>query len=233
MRTIRIDIDPRVKLLLFFSSCVFVMSVTALVPNLCLGCFIGLLLAMSGKGKAGICFCIPFALILLAQYVLSDCIQGMPKALFLLVCLLARLLMPVAMAFQLVFQTTTISQFMAAFRKMRVPAVLAIPFAVMFRFIPTLQEEWTGIRQAMSFRGIKVGFARTLRHPASSVEYVLVPLVFSAAAIMDELAAASLARGLDSDHERTCAVEICMKWFDWLFLFITVLFLGFWIYSSL
>jgi energy-coupling factor transport system permease protein len=228
-----ISVDPRVKLSLFFTTCLFVMSVTRPVPNLCLGCFLLLLSLLSGEGRSAFRLFIPFALTLLALYALTDSLHGVPKALFLLLCLLVRLLTPVMMAFRLVFKTTTISQFMAAFQKMRVPAVLAIPFAVMFRFIPTLREEWTGIRQAMAFRGIRLGFPQMVRHPSISLEYVLVPLVFSAVSIMDELAAASLARGLDSDHERICVVDIRMRWTDWLFLAITIAFLLYWIRSSL
>jgi energy-coupling factor transport system permease protein len=205
------------------------MSITQLIPNLLIGSFIFLLLILSGELKFALQMFIPFVLSLAAIYCFALGIQGIPGALFSLLCLLIRMIMPIAMAFQLVFKTTTISQFMAAFQKMRVPAVAAIPFAVMFRFIPTVQEEWHGIRQAMAFRGIKI----SLRHPIMSVEYVLVPLMFSATSIMDELAAASLARGLDSEHDRTCATEVKMKWFDWLFLMIALGFLVIWVKSAL
>jgi energy-coupling factor transport system permease protein len=226
-------IDPRVKLFLFLTSCVFVMSVTQLVPNLCLGCFILLLLILSGEGTSVLYMFVPFMLSLVTPYYFADSIHGMLGALLLALCLLVRLIMPIVMSFRLVFKTTTVSQFLAAFQKMHVPTELAIPFAVMFRFIPTLQEEWNGIRQAMIFRGIKVGFIGVVRHPAISVERVLVPLIFSATSITDELAAASLARGLDSNHKRTCAVEIRMKWFDWLFFATTITFFVIWIKSLL
>jgi len=170
-----------------------------------------------------------FVLSLLIPHFLSVNIGGVAAVLLRLLCFFVRMIIPVAMSFQLVFRTTTMSQFMSAFEKMHVPAVAAIPFAVMFRFIPTVQEEWHGIRQAMAFRGIKVGFTGIIRHPVKSVEYVVVPLIFSATSIMDELAAASLARGLDSEHKRICALEVRMKWFDWVFLMIALAFLILWI----
>ena len=226
-----LGIDPRVKLLLFLVSCVFVMSVTQLIPNLLLGSFILLLLILSGEAKSSLYMFGAFISVLMVTYYLPENIHGVVKALILLACLCIRMLVPIAMAFQLVFKTTTISQFMAAFQKMHFPAVVAIPFAVMFRFIPTVQEEWNGIRQAMAFRGIKVGWIEVFKHPVMSIEYVIVPLMFSATSIMDELAAASLARGLDSEQKRVCALEVKMKWFDWLFLGITVAFFVSWIKS--
>lgn len=222
-------IDPRVKLLVFLVSCVLVMSTTQLIPLLLIGSFILLLLLLSGEVKSALPMMILFVLSLFIPHFLGVNIGGLAAVLLRLLCFFIRIIIPVAMSFQLVFRTTTMSQFMSAFEKMHVPAVAAIPFAVMFRFIPTVQEEWRGIRQAMAFRGIKVGFAGIVRHPVKSVEYIVVPLIFSATSIMDELAAASLARGLDSEHKRICALEVRLKWFDWVFLMLALAFLIYWI----
>ena len=219
-------IYPAVKLMVFLMNCVFVMSNTQLIPNLLIGIFIFLLLVLSGETKNAVYMLVLFVLSLVITNYYAVKIQGVPGALILIFCLLIRIIMPVAMSFNLVFKTTTISQFMSAFKRMKVSSVIAIPFAVMFRFIPTLQEEWNGIRQAMAFRGIKISL---IKHPVISLEYILVPLIFSAASIMDELAAASLARGLDSEQERTCAVEVRMKWYDWLFSAIILAFFINWI----
>ncbi|MFV0528257.1 MAG: energy-coupling factor transporter transmembrane component T [Lachnospiraceae bacterium] len=221
-------IDPRVKLFLFLTICVFVMSVTDLIPNLLIGCFLLFLLMLSGEARSALRMFIPFLLSQFAARYVVESIGGIPAALLLLLCMLLRILIPVFMAFKLVFSTTTMSQFMAAFQKMHVPAVAAIPFAVVFRFIPTAQDEWSGIRQAMAFRGIRVGCIGAVRHPLESIEYILVPLIFSATAIMDERAAASLARGLDSNQKRICAVEVKMKWYDWLFFLISLAFIAYW-----
>ena len=222
-------IDPRVKLLVFLVSCVLVMSTTQLIPLLLIGSFVLLLLILSGEVRSVLPMMILFVLSLLIPHCFSGSIGGLAAVLLRLLCFFIRIIVPVAMSFQLVFRTTTMSQFMSAFEKMHVPAIAAIPFAVMFRFIPTVQEEWHGIRQAMAFRGIKVGFTSMVRHPVRSLEYVVVPLIFSATSIMDELAAASLARGLDSDHKRICALEVKMKWFDWMFLMIALAFLILWL----
>ncbi|MFI3257231.1 MAG: energy-coupling factor transporter transmembrane component T, partial [Spirochaetales bacterium] len=106
--------------------------------------------------------------------------------------------------------------------KLHVPYVVVIPFTVMFRFFPTVQEEWNGIRRAMAFRGIGMGAKGLVLHPVRSAEHILVPLLFSCVAIMDELVAASLARGLDSDKKRTCYFTLKMKFYDYAIILITL-----------
>ena len=74
---------------------------------------------------------------------------------------------------------------------------------MLFRFIPTVQDEWSGVRKAMAFRGISMTPGAIIRHPLLTIEYILVPLLFSSVGVMEELAAASLARGMDSTRKRS------------------------------
>ena len=48
-----------------------------------------------------------------------------------------------------VFATTTVSEFMAAMGRMRIPDWIAIPLSVLFRFFPTLGQEARAINAAM------------------------------------------------------------------------------------
>ena len=126
-------------------------------------------------------------------------------------------------AFYLLIKTTRISQFLAAFQAMKLPVVFVIPFAVMFRFIPTVQEEFIGIRKAMAFRGIQMDFLSILKAPFRTIEYVLVPMLFSGVSVMEEMAAAALARGMDSEVKRTSYEKIKLRPRDYL---VGLLFLG-------
>ena len=117
---------------------------------------------------------------------------------------LARLLLPIIAAALLLIRTTTVSEFIAAFQKMHLPDAFIIPMSVMFRFILTIAEEWHSIRSAMRFRGIGISLKTILLNPVHTVEYTLVPLLMSTAIIANDLAAASLARGLESGVPRSC-----------------------------
>ena len=45
--------------------------------------------------------------------------------------------------------TTTVSEFVAAMERMHVPEKIVIPVSVVFRFFPTVKEEYAAIRDAM------------------------------------------------------------------------------------
>jgi energy-coupling factor transporter transmembrane protein EcfT len=230
MRAI-MSVDPRVKLFLFVITCMFAVSCTKILPNFLLGTFVFLLLILNGKsGFAWKSYGV-FLVALFAAENLHNVLPGMAGVVIMALCVLFRIMVPVIMAFTLVFKTTTMSQFMAAFQKMHVSAKIIIPFAVMFRFIPTVQEEWNSVRKAMAFRGIDLKAGGIIRHPMISIEYVLIPFLFSATSVMEELAAASLARGLDSERERTCLNEVKMTCFDYIFFIIALGFGAIWIMS--
>ena len=78
-----------------------------------------------------------------------------------------------------------------------------MPFAVVFRFFPTVLEEYRSIRDAMRLRG--VGWRSG---PVALVEYRLVPLVAGMVKIGDELSAASVTRGLGGEAVRTSRCRI-------------------------
>ncbi|MDR1442577.1 MAG: energy-coupling factor transporter transmembrane protein EcfT [Bifidobacteriaceae bacterium] len=127
-----------------------------------------------------------------------------------LINLLARFWPVIAMGCY-VLSTTTVSEFIAALRRMRVPTAFTIPFAVVMRFLPTLAQESAGISEALRSRGLRLGVAR----PGAWLEYRLVPLAMRAVAIGDELTAAALTRGLDRDTERTSLARVGFGELDW------------------
>lgn len=115
----------------------------------------------------------------------------------------------IAMASYLV-NTTTVSEFMGAMERMRMPQNLSIPLSVVFRFFPTVSEEYAAISDAMRMRGIRFGG----RKPAKMIEYRIVPLLVSCVKIGDELSAAALTRGLGAPIRRTNVCRIGIKPLD-------------------
>lgn len=221
-----VKFDPRSKLFLFLGVCVLVMHTPDWRFNFCVSTLLILLLYLSGQFKKNR---VKYY-ILLGSYVVEYLLSLMPHsataAILLIVVVLFKMFLPIIMAFQFVYQTTTISEFMAAFTKMKLPAVFIIPFAVMFRFIPTVNEEWTGIRQAMGFRGIGLTYKNVFLRPMQTVEYIIVPLLFSCVNVMDELVAASLARGLDSSKKRTCVAMVQFRLNDIFVVVVTAMLFG-------
>lgn len=75
---------------------------------------------------------------------------------------------------------------------MHITEKIVIPMSVIFRFFPTISEEYQAIPDAMKMQGIRFGG----KNPFLMLEYRLVPLMVSVVKIGDELSAAALTAGL-------------------------------------
>ena len=177
-----------------------------------------LLLTLNRRIKTSAKFTAAFLIMLLLDWTLSLKVSGGFAALFFSLVRLGRLMLPIFMAGILLMKTTSVSEFMLSFERMHLPNKLIIPLSVMFRFIPTISEEWHSIRDAMRFRGIGISVRSVLTKPMMTLEYTMVPLLMSTATISDELAAASLSRGLDADTKRTCIEDIRLRTQDFLLI---------------
>ena len=60
----------------------------------------------------------------------------------------------------------------------------------MFRFFPTIKEEYSAIRDAMRLRNVG-----SWRNPTEMLEYRMVPLLTGLLSIGNELSASALTRG--------------------------------------
>ena len=119
--------------------------------------------------------------------------------------------------------TTTVSEFIAAMERIHLSDKIIIPLSVVFRFFPTIKEEYSYIKDAMRMRGINL-----CGDPVKMLEYRLVPLMISITKIGEELSASALIRGLDSSGKRTNICKIGFKLLDaLLIIYSSLLFLGF------
>ena len=100
--------------------------------------------------------------------------------------------------------STSVSEFIGAMERMHITEKIIIPLSVIFRFFPTIGEEYQAIRDAMKMRNIRFGG----RNPFLMIEYRLIPLMVSVVKISDELSAAALTRGLGAPVRRTNVCEI-------------------------
>ncbi|MFI3202435.1 MAG: energy-coupling factor transporter transmembrane component T [Eubacteriales bacterium] len=220
-----IKLDPRCKLFLFLSICFLVMNTPNSMFTLLVTTYMTVVAIFVGEWKVVKWKYITLFVALIIEQLLILLPQSAATMFLLIVIVLMKLYIPILISFQIVYKTTTISEFMAAFQKMKLPQTFIIPFAVMFRFIPTVQEEWDGIRHAMGFRGIGIHWKTTLKNPLQTVEYIVVPLLFSCVNVMDELVAASLARGLDSSKKRTCVAKVQLRALDYMVILCMVAFI--------
>lgn len=118
-------------------------------------------------------------------------------------------LIPGGMMCWFLFSTTTVSEFIAVMDRMHVTKKISVPISVMFRFFPTIKEEYGYVQKAMRMR--EVG---SLRNPIKMLEYRMVPFLMSVVSIGNDLSASALTRGLNAPCPRTNMCRIGFTWRD-------------------
>ena len=211
-------LDPRTKILIFFASTLISLNSYDAVLMLVSAAALCAVLALCGKPVTALKSFGLYGCLLYIRWCIETNGSSAPVVTTITEALITIFLycFPVILSFMILIQTTRISQFLSAFQAMHLPMKAIIPVAVLFRFIPTVQDEWNGIRKAMAFRGISLSLGAIIRRPFRTVEYVLIPLLFSSVSVMEELAAAAVARGMDADGKRSSYEEIKLHAADYV-----------------
>lgn len=207
-------IDPRTKILLLLI-CVIA---AAMAPNLTYEMGLVLLIAcfalFSGKvrfaigGAIGYVFF--YGISMLVMFYASETLQASLLAFLGLV----HKIYPCGFMGGIIISTTKISEFLSAMNKLHAPKSLTIPLAIMLRYIPTIQEDWHFIKDAMRLRDVSPSLGGILSRPAMTLECIYAPLLMAASKASDELSIASVTRGIENPLSRTCYVDIHFHFTD-------------------
>ena len=201
-------LDPRTKLLLLITMAIFVLGgagsakLSFFNPVLCLIPFF--LLLLSHRAKTAVVSFLLYAFVYLVTLFIVPHTTGIINFLLLGTTVVVIRLLPGILTGMYVLSSTTVSEFMAAMRKMHVSEKLTIPLSVMFRFFPTVMDEYSSIKDAMRMRGVSLGGGNAEK----VLEYRLVPLMTCSVKIGQELSAAALTRGLGGNVRRTNICQI-------------------------
>lgn len=215
-------LDPRTKLLLLFTSSVFVVGnageawmsvfywILVFLP-------VALLFAEK-EWKTGLIAIFIYVGSYNAQLALQHDLTTLQSVLALMLYIITKILPTVILA-RYIVKTTKVSEFLTAMNRMRVSDKITIPISVIFRFFPTVVEESRAINDAMRMRGIEMGAKKA----AETVEYRMVPLIASCSIIGEELSAAAMTRGLEVGKKRSCIWNIRFRFLDMLVIGLCVI----------
>ena len=115
-----------------------------------------------------------------------------------------------------------INDFVTALQNMHMPKGGTIAFAVIFRYIPTVQNEFRSIKNTMKLRGIGFSAKNIFCHPLKSTEYAMIPLILRSMTIADELAASAMTRGLDLNTKRSSYREVKLTFKDYIYTLLII-----------
>lgn len=118
---------------------------------------------------------------------------------FFLTGIISRMVVGIMMGYY-VMTSTSVSEFVTAMERMHISQKIIVPVSVMFRFFPTIAEEYQSIRMAMKMRGLTFYESNGL---LSMIEYRLIPVMMSTVKIGSELSASALTKGLGNQNKRT------------------------------
>lgn len=203
-------LDPRTKLFVMITLVVFALGgtgsdIAAVRYGTIAVSILPLILLMTAKQyKKAAVFGLLYASIKSAEVFLVPHITGAALSIIGLCCLIFVRLMPGLIMGAYMLSSTTVSEFIAAMHRMHIPQQITIPLSVMFRFFPTVLEEFASINTAMKMRDIRIGG----RNAGKFIEYRLVPLMVCSVNIGSELSAAALTRGLGTKVRRTNICKI-------------------------
>ena len=220
MKEGKLVFDPRPKLLLLFTMGVFVLGNAGgdlfdrYTPLFCIVPMI--LFVLDGKWKTGAWYLILYAVAYGLYIGILPRLSGVIGYLLLACCGILTRFLPGIMTGSYLIRTTKVSEFNAAMERMHVSEKISIPLSVMFRFFPTVAEEWSAIGDAMRMRGVRFGGGKV----GAILEYRIVPMMICSVKIGEELSQAALTRGLGGPVKRTNICKLGFHVQDVIFLLI-------------
>ncbi|MTD38657.1 energy-coupling factor transporter transmembrane protein EcfT [Erwinia sp. CPCC 100877] len=221
MANVYVKFDPRSKLATIVCASLFLILPASykgevLFVTLLFVCFL-----LNGSWQKGTVFYVLFWLLSLGDQLLFPWIHHSIAAFFDFLFVGNRRMLPTIMAAAFAVNRTKISEWIAALKKWHVPFALIIPLTVLFRFFPTIVQDFKSIRNAMKYRGIAVSTMDLFIHPLQTMEYLIVPILMSAENSSSDLSAAALVRGLGNPKSHTSIYTIHFRVQDYL-LFISL-----------
>lgn len=223
-------LDPRTKLALLIVISVFVLGGTGgeamRIFRIALSFLPFVLMIFSGKALGGLCGGAAVGAGIAAQELLIPELTGVTAFVAVMLCGVVTSFIPSIMMGKYAVSTTTVSEFIAAMERMHITEKITIPLSVMFRFFPTVQEEFSAISAAMKMRDIRFGGKL-----GKMLEYRIIPMMMCSVKIGDELSAAALTRGLGSPVKRTNICRIGFGFLDIILLLFCAATVIYWILS--
>lgn len=200
-----LPLDPRTKLAVLITITIFILggSYQSAVQYLLAAVPLALLLAAK-MWKNTVLYVLVFGGSICLELFALPYMSGLPGYLTVAVTGIFLHFSPCIVMGYFVVMTTTVSEFVAAMERLHIPKQITIPASVMFRFFPTVMEEWSAISDAMRMRGISWGGGKA----GAMLEYRIVPMMMCSVKIGGELSCASLTRGLGGPVKRTNICKI-------------------------
>lgn len=175
-------LDPRTKLILLLTITTLMFSTSnegiMNIVKPCLSLVPFALILSERRFKTAGKYLVLYAVCFILERIALTSLSGLLSFIVLAVTSIMTRFAPGIMTGAYLISSTSVSEFIGAMERMHITEKIVIPMSVIFRFFPTISEEYQAIRDAMKMRNIHFGG----KNPFLMIEYRLVPLMVSVAA---------------------------------------------------
>ncbi|MDY3362145.1 energy-coupling factor transporter transmembrane component T [Staphylococcus hyicus] len=215
-----LKLDPRTKIALTITISTLLISSgsSQSVLRVCLTLFSLTLLLTIHKISLFIKCVVIFLVLICLQYWVLPFTEGMIKFILLAFIGIFMNIFPGFIVGYYTLSSTKVSEFITAMEKLKLPRNIIIPISVIFRFFPTIAEEYRNINYAMKMRGIHFP-----NHLFRLIEYRTIPLIISVVQIGNDLSYTAMTRGIDSPFKRTNVCNLKFKLLDIMIMIIMII----------
>ncbi len=125
----------------------------------------------------------------------------------------ARKIIPCIMIGSLIINKIPSQYLILALRKFKLPNFILIPLSVTIRYIPSLKQEYSCVKDSIKLRNIP---------KSKQIESIMVSLIINATRTADELSAAAVTRGIENPCKKTSVFDMNMQISDTIIISIAL-----------
>lgn len=173
--------------------------------------------ALNGFVKQGLKTFLTYLILININYIFNLKSNNYVLNMFFTLIVIVKFFFLPFMAGKFLIRTSDVGNILTSMDKIKIPKVVSIPIAVMFRFFPSFKEERRNIKLAMRIRGV------TPKNPLKYLEYVAIPIITISLNIADDISKSAETKCIAMPCQKVRYNEVKPGLADIVFLSIIVL----------
>ena len=214
-----------VRTLLFLDILIMVFMLVSGKPEVTLCSFIiaAAVPVITGLYGVLLCYTVLFAgLFSYYQLILHVHVPVFQSAVFSVIGIVAFIVQPIIPFMLLgtvIKKQKNISEITMALERMRLPRGIILSIAVMFRYFPSIKDDFFIIIDSMKLKGLYTSKRSAMLHPIRTMEFIIVPMLFKSLRTAEELSCAALIKGIENTGKKTSYFDVRLRSVDLIFSF--------------
>ena len=214
-----------VRTLLFLDILIMVFMLISGKPEVMLSSFIVAAAVPVITGLYGVllCYALLFAgLFVYYQFIFHSAIPLFHSAVFSVIGIVAFIvqrIIPFMLLGTVIQKQKNISEITMALDRMRLPRGIILSIAIMFRYFPSIKDDFFIIIDAMKLKGLYTSKRAAVIHPIRTMEFIIVPMLFKSLRTAEELSCAALVKGIENTGKKTSYFDVRIRSVDLIFSF--------------